>query len=196
MRTIKLILRAIGNAFAYLIVGMMTIVFISGGISILFSPTVTPDNIEVTSVAGTLAEHPAANTYGRSQYIRLRLKEYPDCVFSIEGDALEATKWGTIDECVGVGDSVFLNVDSEDFDAGQSSDESTDGPSFHAVYSFRTKACTLLKLDDYCREANSNQWLGWGFLLFGAALVWGIVAGIVRWLRKRSTGTNANAVDK
>ncbi len=86
MPGIKSVLSFAGRAIAYILVILFAIGIIVGGFNKLFGPPVTPGNLPLAKVIGTLALQPEVhNNRGTrsSSIVKITLNEYPNRSFNI-----------------------------------------------------------------------------------------------------------------
>ncbi len=162
------------RVIGYIIVALFSVLLIFAGFAILFAPPVSPNDIAVASVTGTLAENPDVNNYGKNRSVRLLLNEYPANTFVISGDAFEATAWGMINDYVGKGDTVHLEVAAEDYNNNIQKPPTQERFPQVAVYAFQGRGQVFLTLTNYCKEANSNNWIGVVIIIFGGGFAFAL----------------------
>lgn len=153
---------------------LFSVLLIFAGLATLVAPPVAPDDIAVASVTGTLAENPDVNEYGRNRRVRLQLIEYPANSFVISGDAFEATAWGMINDYVGKGDTVHLEVAAEDYNNNIQTPPTQERFPQVSVYAFQGRGQVFLTLTDYCKETNSNTWTGIVIIIFGGGFAFAL----------------------
>jgi hypothetical protein len=184
---LKSILSSIVRFIGYIFIGLLAIVLIVCGFSMLFGPPVSPKDIAVATVTGALSANPEVNNMSgktRHSNIRLLLNKYPNRSFNIDGDAYFASKWGMVNDYVFAGDSMTMEVAADDFKNNLELQTAPDHMLPVAVYSLRDKEHTYLTLTDYCKEANSSVGAGIVALIMGLGMALALILGF-RKKRKR-----------
>lgn len=185
----------IGRAIGFVLVALLCISLILGGLGQLFGPPLSPGDIKVTTLTGTLATNPEIEDYRKDRSVRLLLNEYPSRSFNIVDDAFTATKSGIINDNVSSGDTVFLEVAAEDYESNIATAGTPERMLPVTVYGFRSKTQVFLSIADYCKSANSNGWVGIVCLVFGITLSLATYFGLrkERQLRKQSSTNKQQA---
>ncbi len=62
-----------------------------------------------------------------------------------------------------------------------------------AVYSFRSKDRVFLTLDDFCKEANSDPWIGYIGIGFGSLILFGLIYDL---RQKQKASRTVNRYDR
>ena len=170
----------------YLIVGIVAFLLIVAGFSVLLSPPVSPKDIHIVEVSGTLAQSPEIHSYGKHTYIRLLLNKYANRSFNIDGDAYYATKWLAMDE-IYTGDSVYMEVSADDYKNNLANRESPKRMLPVAVFGLRNKDHIFLSLTDYCKEtnANANAWVGVVLLVIGSVFTFALYSHLKQKRKRR-----------
>lgn len=162
-----------------LLVALCALALIEAGCKALFGTPASPGNISTSKVHGVLAEVPEIYGGRNPRSTRVLLNEYPLRSFIIDGASFRASKWGMIGTTMHRGDTVYLDVATEDFKNNIQQVTGTPEEILPVkVYSFRTSCCTYLTIADYCKEVNDNTWVGVVCLLSGIALAVSMVMGI------------------
>ena len=188
MQSVKKILSKIVRFITVTLLALFCICLIIGGISELTGPPITPKDIKVVSVVGTLAANPEVNDQGKHRNARLLLNEYPNRSFNIFGDAFYATKSGIINDYVSAGDTVFMEVSAEDYQNNMIGVQAPDHMLPVDVYSLNSKGQDFLTLADYCKEANSNGWVSVVGILVGGLFLFAIFWGLWKKMKLRNEG--------
>ncbi|MCD6013310.1 MAG: hypothetical protein K0Q79_3172 [Flavipsychrobacter sp.] len=175
MPSVKHILSSVARAIGFLFIGFIAIVLIIAGLSMLFGPPVSPGEMQVVTVTGTLEENPDVQVRGRNATsatnVRLLLNEYPNRSFNIDGDAFSAAKWVPLGQDVYAGDTVVMEVSADDYKSNIKEQTTPSGMLSVAVYAIQSKGYVYLSLADYCKEANDNTGAAIVALVMGCSIV-------------------------
>ena len=189
MPGVKSMLSSIGRGFAYLFIASVAIALIGGGLSMLFGSPVSPKDVPVVEVTGTLAKGPEINSLGKNRYIKLTLNEYPSWIFKIDGAAYYATKYPVMNDNLSKGDSVYMGVSPDDYKNNIEHYEESEYTQLVAVYECHSREHEFLSLADYCKEANSNSGAGIFSLLMGGGIGFALAFDLLR--RKKRKQVNS-----
>jgi hypothetical protein len=159
---LKYLIRQIG-----LIVVLLTgILLVAAGVSELVAPPIRPGDIAI--IGGNLAAMPEINSY-RHTSIMLRLKEYPGFVYAIKYEACDAAKVPLIRADLATGDSITIGTPTKDY-KDNVANNSGDHTMYTEVYTLQDERHDYISLGDYCKEVNSNKWVGIVSLALGCLL--------------------------
>lgn len=179
MGRIKMLLKAMLRGVGLLFCFMMGVLLMIVGMEELLGAPITPENTPTQDLIGTLSARPVRELSGkRVEYIDIHLNEYPECRFQIIGDAMSATKWGQMHNCLYFGDTVYIKVPLDKYHEYKEQLNVQEYRYTFPVYAFRGQSCTFLTLSDYCDETNSSIGAGIVCLLMGTGMVLAILLDI------------------
>lgn len=170
MAGVKKVLVSIVRFILYIFFGLIGMVLMVGGLSMLFGSPTTPEKVAVEPVEGTLARNPYFWVYGNGETksVTLYLNEYPYQSFVIDGSALEATRYQMMNTYLSPGDTMFLLVSAEDYKEHIEPDTATEYTAPVAVYGARSTNQIYLTVENYSKKVTADSpWTGVFFILFG-----------------------------
>jgi hypothetical protein len=163
-------IKQIFGAIAAMVLGLVGVMLAGMGIITLMDNDITPEDLAVKKVSGTLAHSSQIRIYtnGEARSVTLELNEYPGYSFVISGDALEVTRYLMMKDNLVLGDSVFLQISRSDFEGDDEADEAPESMSLVEVFGARDVNQTFLTVENYCKKRSENTpWQSFALIIFG-----------------------------